>query len=116
MSFSRPRRNRGIALFDPKWEGSHELQTHEGKYFLTYIGGRDYGYEKIPLHIGLASTEDPSKALPWGRESKPILMATDPGAREDETGTLYKSYIFKDETKTLGPPFVMFYNAKAARE
>ncbi len=52
----------GVALFDTKWDGSGELQKYAGRYWLSYLGGKGYGYEVVPLHIGLASTDDPSEA------------------------------------------------------
>ena len=42
------------ALPDMTWGGSYELQTWKGKYWMTYIGGENSGYEKGPLSIGLA--------------------------------------------------------------
>ena len=36
----------------------------------------------------------------------------DKNARLFETDVLYKSYIFRDDARTLGAPFVMFYNAR----
>jgi predicted GH43/DUF377 family glycosyl hydrolase len=102
----------GIALFDPAWDGSHGLQTHDGRYWMSYIGGRGYGYEAVPLSIGLASTADPSGARQWSRAEAPILSTTDRDVRSGETGTLYKSYVFRDAAKSLGARYVMFYNAK----
>ncbi|MFN8445674.1 MAG: hypothetical protein U0175_33090 [Caldilineaceae bacterium] len=102
----------GIALFDITWNGSNELKQHEGHYWLSYVGGDKFGYETTPLSIGLASTSDPSRAEAWQKLSAPVLKAYDADARPLETETLYKSYLFRDETHTLGAPFVMFYNAK----
>jgi hypothetical protein len=101
----------GVALFDTTWGGSAELQKFAGRYWLSYLGGKGFGYEVAPLHIGLASTDDPSKPTAWSKVGSPILSSTDADAREGESGTLYKSYIFKDESQSLGAPFVMFYNA-----
>jgi hypothetical protein len=102
----------GVALFDPTWGGSNSLQTYEGRYWMSYIGGQGYGYEAVPLSIGLASTTDPSQPQPWSKVAAPILTTTDRDVRAGETGTLYKSYILKDEAKSLGARFVVFYNAK----
>ena len=103
----------GVALFDPAWGGTNSLQTHEGRYWMSCnIGGKGYGYEAVPLHIGIASTADPSKPQPWSKLPRAYLTTTDRDVRPGETGTLYKSYILKDETKSLGARFVMFYNAK----
>ena len=90
------------------------MQRTRGRYWMTYIAGKDYGYEKIPLPIGLASTEDPSLAQPWTREPEPILSVHDPDARDFESGTLYKSFVMHDKEETLGVPFIMYYNAKPA--
>jgi predicted GH43/DUF377 family glycosyl hydrolase len=102
----------GVALFDTKWGGSNTLQTYDGRYWLSYIGGPNPGYEKLPLSIGIASTDDPSKPKPWQKLEQPVLRHDDPDARKFEGDVLYKSYIFNDPNKTLGAPFVMFYNAR----
>ena len=102
----------GVALFDPAWGGSSELRTFQDRYWLSYIGGQGYGYEATPLHIGLASTIDPSMPQPWSKVQSPILTTKDRDVRVGETGTLYKSYILIDESKSLGERFVIFYNAK----
>jgi predicted GH43/DUF377 family glycosyl hydrolase len=102
----------GIALHDPEWGGSAELQPFNGKYWMTYIGGAKQGYEPDPLSIGLAWTDDPSRASPWTRHPKPILAPDDPSARPFESATLYKSNILWDRSLSLGHPFVMYYNGK----
>lgn len=102
----------GIALFDTTWNGSNELRQHEGRYWLSYIGGHKFGYEITPLSISLASTRDPSRVEAWQKLPAPILNPFDADARPLETETLYKSYIFRDDALTLGAPFVMFYNGK----
>lgn len=104
----------GIALADTQWGGEGYLGTHEGRYWMSYIGGDKFGYESLPLSIGLASTDDPSVPLNWQKTSHPVLTVNDPDTREFETGTLYKSFIFRDPTRSLGASFVMFYNAKPA--
>jgi predicted GH43/DUF377 family glycosyl hydrolase len=107
----------GIALFDTKWDGSNSLQTHEGRYWLSYLGGSQFGYESTPLWIGLAASENPAKAQLWQKKPSPVLTTEDRDVRAGlETQTLYKSFIFRDETMTLGAPFVMFYNAKGTSE
>jgi hypothetical protein len=42
----------------------------------------------------------------------PVLTPCDPDVREFERLTLYKSTIIRDPERSLGAPFVMFYNAK----
>ena len=103
----------GIALCDYRWEGSHELEKFDGKFWLSYIGGAKQGYETDPLSIGMAWTRKPEWPREWGRvKTNPVLGPKQPDAREFETKTLYKSQIIHDENQSLGWPFVMFYNAK----
>ncbi len=105
----------GIALYDYRWGGDYGLHTHDGKYWLSYLGGEKEGYETPPLSIGLAWTDDPMAAKPWQRLSGPVLRPSDPDARLFERRTLFKSHILYDPQRTVGAPYVMFYNA-AARE
>ena len=104
----------GIALANTQWAGDATLGTFEGRYWLTYIGGDKYGYESIPLSIGLASTDDPSAVKPWRKRRTPIMTVHDEDARDFESGTLYKSFIMEDPSETLGSRFIMYYNAKPA--
>lgn len=106
----------GVALFDPAWGGSNALQPHDGRYWLSYLGGSQPGYETPPLAISLASTTDPAKPEPWQKLPAPVLRPGDPDARWFETETLFKSCVFRDGTRALGAPFVMFYNARAPKE
>ncbi|MFT4176695.1 MAG: hypothetical protein QM627_08550 [Luteolibacter sp.] len=106
----------GVAFFDKQWGGSNTLEKHEGRYWLSYLGGNKYGYEETPLSIGLASTDDPSKPKLWKKEPAPIMKPDDADAHPGEAETLYKSYIMRDETRSLGAPFVMFYNAKPSKK
>jgi len=106
----------GVALFDPAWGGSNSLQTHDGRHWLSYLGGSKPGYETPPLAISLASCTDPSQPQPWHKLTAPVLRPDDPDARAFERETLFKSYVFRDESRTLGAPFVMFYNARALQE
>ncbi len=104
----------GVALYNPQWDGSHELGTHEGRYWASYIGGAKQGYEPDPLAIGLASTDDPSATREWKPIAENPVLATDQNdVRDFEHRTLYKSAIIRDEQQTLGAPFVMFYNGKS---
>ena len=102
----------GVALFDTKWGGSNTLQTYDGCYWLSYLGGPNPGYEKLPISIGIASTDDPSQVKSWKKIPSPVLRHDDKDVRPFETDVLYKSYIFRDPDQTLGAPFVMFYNAR----
>src|SRR5215831_6752775 len=101
-----------IALQDAEWGGSYQLKTFNGKYWMSYIGGKDKGYEAGPLAIGIASTKkDITKPHEWERLSAPVLSASDKGVRWWENRKLYKSTILFDDEKTTGHPFVMYYNA-----
>ncbi len=103
----------GIALADPNFGGTNELQTYDGKYWMSYIGGAKQGYETDPLAIGLAWTKAPDKPEPWTRFTEnPVLSTEQPDVRAFEKKTLYKSNILWDKAASLGSPFVMFYNGK----
>lgn len=102
------------ALPDMEWGGSYELQNYKGRHWMTYIGGEGAGYEAVqaPLFVGLASTgKDLSVAHEWDALDKPILSIHDKDAQWWEKITQYKSTVYWDKEKTLGEPFVMFYNA-----
>ena|GEM_PF-854204 len=105
----------GLALVDPDWNGSHALFSYEGAYWMTYIGGPQPGYEKPPLSIGLAHSRHPAQPRPWTKLPAPILRADDPDARPFESGVLFKSHVIRDDSLSLGAPFVMFYNARPER-
>ena len=105
----------GLALYDTRWDdATHELGTHDGRYWMSYIGGALQGYETDPLSIGLATTDDPTAVRPWARLAEnPVLSPQQSDTRDFEHTTLYKSAIIRDEAQLLGAPFVMFYNGKA---
>ena len=64
----------GVALCDPTWGGSSELQTYDGKYWMSYIGGGLQGFETDPLSIGIAWTKTPTEAHEWTRIAEnPVL-------------------------------------------
>lgn len=105
----------GIALSSTEWRGEGTLETHDGRYWISYLGGANVGYEKPPLAIGLASALDPVSLNGWEKRPAPVLQPDDKDARPFETGTLFKSFIFRDATATLGSPFVMYYNARPPR-
>ncbi|HEX9046244.1 MAG TPA: glycosylase [Verrucomicrobiae bacterium] len=103
----------GIALADYRWDGTHELEKYQGKFWLSYIGGAKQGYETDPLSLGMAWTEHPTEVREWNRLAEnPILSGKDSDARDFEKKTLYKSQIIHDAQASLGYPFVMFYNGK----
>ncbi len=101
------------SLPDMNWDGRSELQPYKGKYWMTYIGGPTPGYEQGPLSIGLAWTDEKNlgKAIEWQSADKPILSNKDKDAQWFENLIQYKSTIYWDKKKTLGAPFVMYYNA-----
>lgn len=102
-----------LALVDPAWGGSAELQAHDGRYWISYFGGAKQGYEPDPLAIGLAWTRTPPRAVSWTRLAEnPVLTPDQPEARPFERATLYKSHVLWDKAASLGYPFVMYYNAK----
>jgi len=103
-----------VALQDHRWDGPWKLRRHDGKYWLSYVGGRLKGYETPPLSIGLAWTRAPDRATEWTRlPQNPVLTSSQPDARPFEQDTLFRSCIIHDSKRTLGYPFVMFYNARA---
>ncbi len=104
----------GFALHDLEW-GRNGIEKHDGKYWISYLGGPNPGYETPPLSIALASSADPIRG-PWQRGAGPALSVTDPDARPTERSRLYKSFVFRDPARTLGPPFVMFYNAHSEKD
>ena len=101
-----------IALQDTKWEGSYKLEKFNKKYWLSYIGGKETGYETGKLSIGIASTNgNITKSHEWIRMGDPVLSMTDVDVRWWENKKLFKSTIIWDKDNTLGKPFVMYYNA-----
>ena len=58
-----------IALQDTEWGGSAELATYARRYWMSYLGGAEAGYEGGALAIGVASTTNPTLATPWQREN-----------------------------------------------
>lgn len=102
------------SLPDMEWGGSYAMQTYKGKHWMTYIGGEGTGYESVnkPLYIGLAWTDKPlGSAHEWQAQDKPVMSIHDKDAQWWEKLTQYKSVVYWDKEKTLGAPFVMFYNA-----
>ncbi|WP_071146290.1 beta-d-glucuronidase/beta-L-arabinofuranosidase [Bacteroides ihuae] len=101
------------ALPDMEWGGSYALQPYKGNYWMTYIGGANAGYEAGPLRIGMAWTKEKNlgEAVEWESMDKPLLSSEDKDAQWFENLTQYKSTVYWDKKKTLGYPFVMFYNA-----
>ena len=102
------------ALIDWTWNGSYEMAKYKGRHWMSYFGGEGTGYESVrkPLNMGMASTKgDITQAHPWETSSSPVLSINDKSAQWWEKLTHYKSTVYWDKNKTLGKPFVMFYNA-----
>lgn len=99
------------AFMDINWGGSNEVKKVNGKYYITYLAGNSDGYEPDPLYMGLAYSNTPIKE--FTRFPEPILKPEDEDARELETKTLYRSFLFEDEAKITGYKYVNVYNAKA---
>lgn len=102
------------ALIDWTWNGSYEMAKYKGRHWMSYFGGEGTGYEAIrkPLNMGMASTKgDITQAHPWETTPSPVLSINDKSAQWWEKLTHYKSTVYWDKNKTLGKPFVMFYNA-----
>lgn len=102
------------ALIDWTWNGSYEMAKYKGCHWMSYFGGEGTGYESVrkPLNMGMASTKgDITQAHPWETSPAPVLSINDKSAQWWEKLTHYKSTVYRDRNKTLGKPFVMFYNA-----
>jgi len=100
-------------LLDGRWNGPNTLGTHDGRYWMMYIGGHADGYETDPLSTGVAWTDDPAKARPWTRiAGNPVLRPSDPDARDFERKTIFKHYVVDDPARSLGGRYVTYYNAK----
>ncbi len=99
-----------IALQDYKWGGSYEVEKYNGKYWMSYLGGAKEGYEAGMLGIGMANTKKLVDPEEWVRLARPVIFPTDGDARWYDDVTIYKSSIIHDKKKTLGHPFVMYYN------
>lgn len=101
-----------ISLTDPTWGGSYSAEKYNGNYWMSYIGGHTPGYEAGLLSIGIAYTpDDITRPHEWRTLDQPALKATDPDVRWWENKKLYKSSVIWDKKRTLGYPFVMYYNA-----
>ncbi|NDW09711.1 malectin domain-containing carbohydrate-binding protein [Dysgonomonas sp. 520] len=101
-----------IALIDYEWGGNYQAQKFDNKYWMSYFGGTGKGYEQGRLEEGIAYTEgDITKPHEWKTFDKPRLSPIDPDKGWWENITQYKSSVIWDKKKTLGYPFVMYYNA-----
>lgn len=99
------------AFMDIQWGGSNAITSVNGKYYISYLAGNSDGYEPDPLYMGLACADQP--VHPFKRFPAPILRPDDADAREYETKTLYRSFLFEDEARITGFRYVNIYNGKA---
>lgn len=101
------------ALTDTKWGGKYKLAKYKGKYWMSYFGGKEKGYEVEPLSIGMAYTnKHPAKVQEWARLTQPVLTSADADVRWWENrNKLFKSTVIEDKQQLTGYPFVMYYNA-----
>ena len=102
-----------IALQDYEWEGSYEIEQYLEKYWMSYLGGASEGYEAGILGIGMAFSDNLTEVKEWLRLPRPVLLPGDEDARWYDNATIFKSTVIHDKEKTLGHPFVMYYNAKS---
>ena len=101
-----------IALIDNKWGGSYKIQKYQGKYWMSYFGGHERGYEKGSLAIGIAYTnQDPATAHEWKRLDHPVLSTADSSVSWWDNHVQYKETVIWDKGKLTGHPFIMYYNA-----
>ncbi|MCX2476632.1 glycosylase [Pedobacter sp. MC2016-05] len=101
------------ALLDIKWGGNYGVNRFDGKYWMSYFGGKEKGYEVEPLSIGMAYAKNhPSVVQEWSRLDKPVLTSGDKDVRWWENrNKLFKSTVIEDPKRLTGHPFVMYYNA-----
>ena len=102
-----------IALQDYVWGGSYQVKKYRGKYWMSYLGGASEGYEAGTLGIGIAHSNDLVAAKEWQRLERPVMLPGDADARWYDNATIFKSTVIHDRKKSLGHPFVMYYNAKS---
>lgn len=101
------------ALVNTKWGGKYQVNKYDGKFWMSYFGGKEKGYEPEPLSIGMAhTTKHPSVVQEWERLPKPVLSSSDADVRWWENrNKLFKSMVIEDKKRLTGYPFVMYYNA-----
>ena len=101
------------SLIQYDWAGDYDIDTYDGKYWMSYFGGNSTGYEKGLLSIGMAFTrKDPATIHQWERLKNPVMSARDSDARWYDNSTIYKNFVIEDPKRLTGHPFVMYYNAR----
>ncbi|PHN00911.1 glycosylase [Flavilitoribacter nigricans DSM 23189 = NBRC 102662] len=101
-----------MALVDIDWGGTYKMYGHDGKLWMSYLGGATEGYEKGTLGVGMAFYDPLIKSEQWSRLADPVLLPGDKDARWFETDKIYKSSVIHDREEVTGYPFLMYYNAK----
>lgn len=101
------------AFYDIRFDGSCELETVNGSYYISYLAGNSDGYEPDPLFMGLSKSSDPTNPNGFTRFPDPILRPDDSDGRPGEERTLYKSFMFRDPLLTTGHKYVNCYNARS---
>jgi len=99
------------ALIDITWNGSYEPMKYREKYWVSYLGGSNAGYEAGQLAVGMAYTKDLTAIRELTRIAQPILSPIDPTARWYDNKTIFKSSVIYDSAKKTGNSFIMYYNA-----
>lgn len=109
------------ALLNWNWNNnSHTLEVQDGRYWMSYFGGENKGYEAQPLSIGMAYTEASTfeqklkqgqTDLAWDVLDAPVLSPQDTSVQWWETGTHYKPLVYHDTARTLGHEYLLYYNA-----
>lgn len=100
------------SLIDWEWGGKYSIGEFDGKYWMTYIGGPEKGYETPPLSIGLAYTTDtPQDSHFWECLDHPVMTCNDSESQWWEKLVQYKSCVYAVDPSILGHQFVMFYNS-----
>ncbi|HWJ30372.1 MAG TPA: hypothetical protein VNS32_27815 [Flavisolibacter sp.] len=88
------------------------MKKYDGKYWMSYFGGKAKGYEAGNLSLGIAfTTKDPTAKREWSRLAHPILTSLDKDVRWWENKKQFKSTVIWDKNKVTGYPFVMYFNA-----
>jgi len=101
-----------MSLVDIKWGGNYTVEKLNGKYWMSYLGGKTKGYEAGVLGVGMSSNSVLTKPMEWKTLTKPILQPSDSDASWFDNKIIYKSLVIRDKEKLTNHPFVMFYNAK----
>ncbi|WP_226805309.1 glycosylase [Agriterribacter humi] len=99
------------ALVDITWNGTYAPMKYNERYWISYLGGADKGYEAGRLGVGMAYTGNIAEAKELERLPQPVLSAIDSSSRWYDNKTIFKSSVIHDADKKSGYPFVMYYNA-----